>query len=119
MASKGQQQTVVETGAGVESNVAGDATGADGGSVGVGSAGAGEKKEKVHKGNLKLMSGKDGDGEVLAVWQQARDSNVLGDLIIFKEARGKIATEVIVVTCLTAVSAERASGMNWFGGLGK
>ena len=77
------------------------------------------KKEKVHKGNLKLVSGKEGDGEVLAVWQQARDSNVLGDLIVFNEARGKISTEVIVVTCLTAVSAERASGMNWFGGFGK
>ncbi len=86
----------------------------------VGSATATEgKKEKVHKGNLKLVAGKDGHGAVLAVWQQARDSNLLGDLIIFNEARGKIATEVVVVTCLTAVSAERASGMNWFGGLGK
>ena len=85
----------------------------------VGSGGKGDKKEKVHKGNLKLVAGRDGDGEVLAVWQQARDSNVLGDLIIFNEAQGKMATEVIAVTCLTAVSAERASGMNWFGGLGK
>ena len=85
----------------------------------LGTAGGNEKKEKVHKGNLKLVSGKDDDGQVLAVWQQARDSNVLGDLIIFNEAREKIATEVIAVTCLTTVSAERASGMNWFGGLGK
>ena len=77
------------------------------------------KKEKVHKGNLKLVDGKEGDGEVFAVWQQVRDSEVLGNLIIFNEAKGKIATEVVIVTCLTAVSAERASGMNWFGGFGK
>ena len=83
------------------------------------SGGRGAKKEEVHKGNLKLVLGRDGQGEVLAVWQQARDSNVLGDLIIFDNARGKLATELIAATCLTAVSAERASGMNWFGGIGK
>lgn len=84
-------------------------------------ANIGSKKEKVHRGNFKLVEKKDGrnsGGEVLAVWQQARGS-YLGDLTIFREAEGKVPVEIVVMTALTAVSAERASGLNWFAGMGK
>ena len=72
--------------------------------------------EKKNKGNLKLTTL---DGEVLAVWQQWRDSHVLGDIMIFESARDKIAAEVVLTSCVAVVSAERANGLNWFGGLGK
>lgn len=70
-----------------------------------------------NKGNLKLTT-PDGK-EVLAVWQQWRDSHVLGDVIIFEAARDKLAVETILTSCIGVVSAERANGLNWFGGLGK
>lgn len=70
-----------------------------------------------NKGNLKLTT-PDGK-EVLAVWQQWRDSHVLGDVIIFETARDKLAVETILTSCIGVVSAERANGLNWFGGLGK
>lgn len=96
------------TSSAVKEMVSENNTTADGGS---------REKEKVHKGNLKLV-GKF-NGGVIAVWQQARDSDVLGHLTIFNEARGKLSTEVIVTTCLTAVNAERATGANWLGGFGR
>ncbi len=72
--------------------------------------------EKRNRGNLKLC---DKEGEVLAVWQQWRDSGTLGDVMIFEGARGKVDVEVVVTSCICVISAERANGLNWFGGLGK
>lgn len=73
--------------------------------------------DQKNKGNLKLTTP---DGrDVLAVWQQWRDSHVLGDLIIFETAKDKLAVETILTSCIGVVSAERANGLNWFGGLGK
>ena len=72
--------------------------------------------EKKNKGNLKLCTA---DGEVLAVWQQWRDSGTLGDVMIFEGAREKVAVEVVLTSCICVISAERANGLNWFGGLGK
>jgi hypothetical protein len=43
-------------------------------------------------------------------------------LTIFKEAMAEglgLPVEVIVMTALTAVNAERASGLNWISGVGK
>ena len=78
--------------------------------------GAGEE-EKLKKGNLKLTTA---DGNVvLAVWQQWRDSAVLGDLTLFEGAKETLAAEVVVASCICVVSAERALGTNWFGGIGK
>lgn len=73
--------------------------------------------DQKNRGNLKLTT-VDGK-EILAVWQQWRDSHVLGDLIIFETARDKLAVETILTSCIGVVSAERANGLNWFGGLGK
>lgn len=73
-------------------------------------------EEKRNKGNLKLVTP---EGVVLAVWQQWRDSHILGDVLIFKDARSRIAVEVILTSCICVVSAERATGLNWIGGLGK
>jgi hypothetical protein len=85
-------------------------------------AGGGTKKDKLRRGNFKLVERRDGaSGQVLAVWQQAR-GNYLGDLTIFKEAMADglgLPVEVIVMTVLTAVNAERASGLNWISGVGK
>ncbi|ETN43040.1 uncharacterized protein HMPREF1541_02198 [Cyphellophora europaea CBS 101466] len=75
-------------------------------------------KESVKHGSLKLVTQGEG-GEVLAVWNQWRDSEVLGDLIVFDGVVGKISVEVIVTSALAVVHAERATGMNWLGGLGK
>ncbi|RVX74464.1 hypothetical protein B0A52_01590 [Exophiala mesophila] len=73
-------------------------------------------KEKRNKGSLKLVTA---EGVVLAVWQQWRDSHILGDVLIFEDARRRIAVEVILTSCICVVSAERANGLNWIGGLGK
>jgi hypothetical protein len=84
--------------------------------------GGGMKKEKLRRGNFKLVEKRDdAGGTVLAVWQQSR-GNYLGDLTIFKEAMAEglgLPVEVIVMTALTAVNAERASGLNWISGVGK
>jgi len=73
--------------------------------------------DQKNRGNLKLTT-VDGK-EILAVWQQWRDGHVLGDLIIFETARDKLAVETILTSCIGVVSAERANGLNWFGGMGK
>jgi hypothetical protein len=75
-------------------------------------------KESVKHGSLKLVTA-DAAGEVLAVWNQWRDSEVLGDLMIFDAAVGRLSVEVVVTTAIAVVHAERATGMNWIGGLGK
>ena len=72
--------------------------------------------QKKNKGNLKLCTA---DGEILAVWQQWRESSVLGDAIIFEAARKRLPLEVVVTSCIAVISAERANGLNWFGGIGK
>lgn len=73
-------------------------------------------EEKRNKGNLKLVTP---EGVVLAVWQQWRDSHILGDVLIFEDARRRLAAEVVLTSCICVVSAERANGLNWIGGLGK
>jgi hypothetical protein len=75
-------------------------------------------KENVKHGSLKLVT-QDETGELLAVWNQWRDSEVLGDLMIFDTVVGRLSVEVVVTSALAVIHAERATGMNWFGGLGK
>lgn len=73
-------------------------------------------KESVKHGSLKLV---DEAGEVLAVWNQWRDTETLGDLMIFDTVMGKISVEVVVTSAIAVIHAERVTGMNWVGGIGK
>lgn len=75
-------------------------------------------KESVKHGSLKLVT-QDAAGEVLAVWNQWRDSAVLGDLMVFDAAVGRLSVEAIVTSAIAVIHAERVTGMNWIGGLGK
>lgn len=75
-------------------------------------------KQSVKHGSLKLVT-QGGSGDVLAVWNQWRDSEVLGDLMVFDGVVGKLSVEVVVTSAIAVIHAERATGMNWFGGIGK
>lgn len=71
-------------------------------------------------GNLKLIAAGD-PAEVLAVWQNRTDKEILGCLSIFarfEEGEGGLLEEV-VVSCLAVVLAERTSGRGMVGGLFK
>ncbi|KAK2797253.1 hypothetical protein FQN50_009261 [Emmonsiellopsis sp. PD_5] len=66
------------------------------------------------KGNLKLESV---DGKVLlAAWKQRRNGRIMGSIVIFEAARDVIPVEVVVASCISVVMAERATGINFFGG---
>ncbi|KAK2789365.1 hypothetical protein FQN52_006229 [Onygenales sp. PD_12] len=66
------------------------------------------------KGNLKLESV---DGKVLlAAWKQRRNGRIMGSIVIFEAAKDVIPMEVVVASCISVVMAERATGINFFGG---
>ncbi|OQE42099.1 hypothetical protein PENCOP_c004G04410 [Penicillium coprophilum] len=71
-------------------------------------------------GNLKFFAA-DAPDDILAVWQNRTDRQILGSLNIFAEldtdSDGNL--EGLVVSCLAVVVAERVSGRGWIGGLGK
>ncbi|KKZ63786.1 hypothetical protein EMCG_01890 [[Emmonsia] crescens] len=69
------------------------------------------------RGNLKLET-QDGN-TLLAAWKQRRDDRIMGSITIFETAKDLIPVEVIVGSGISVVMAERASGVNFFGGLGK
>lgn len=75
-------------------------------------------KESIKHGSLKLVT-QDAAGEVLAVWNQWRNTEVLGDLMVFDTVLGKLSVEVVVTSALVVIHAERVTGMNWLGGIGK
>ena len=77
----------------------------------------GGAKANTKHGSLKLVNER--DGEVLAIWNQWRDSEVLGDLMVFGGVVGRVSVEVVVSSALVVIHAERATGLNWIGGLGK
>jgi hypothetical protein len=71
-------------------------------------------------GSLKLVAGRKGEETVLALWEQWRGAATLGDLLIFESAENMdVGVEVVITSLMAVVCAERASGMNWIGGLGK
>jgi hypothetical protein len=76
---------------------------------------------KVKHGSFKLVCGEgEGEGaEVLAVYNQWRDSETLGDLAVLEGVKAKISIEAVVSSALVVVHAERATGLNWLGGIGK
>lgn len=82
---------------------------------------AGGAGESTRHGSLKLVDHSAGDkAEPLALWNQWRGGDTLGDLLIFEAvAREKISVEAIIVTAIAVVHAERITGMHWVGGLGK
>ncbi|PGH01597.1 hypothetical protein GX51_05162 [Blastomyces parvus] len=69
------------------------------------------------RGNLKLET-QDGN-TLLAAWKQRRDDRIMGSLTIFETAKDLISPELIVGSGVAVVMAERASGINFLGGLGK
>ena len=74
------------------------------------------RDEKKNKADLNLC-GK--DGEVVALWQRWRNSGTLGDVMMFEVARGKDDMEMVMMSCIRVISAETATGLNSFVGLGK
>jgi hypothetical protein len=76
---------------------------------------------KVKHGSFKLVCGeREGDGaEILAVYNQWRDSETLGDLAVLDGVKAKISVEAVVSSALVVIHAERATGLNWIGGIGK
>ena len=79
-----------------------------------------ENQEHCGNGNLKLVAAGD-PGEVLAVWQNRTDKEILGCLSVFarfEEGEDGLLEDVIV-SCLAVVLAERTSGRGWVGGLFK
>ncbi|OAX84440.1 hypothetical protein ACJ72_01190 [Emergomyces africanus] len=69
------------------------------------------------RGNLKLET-QDGS-TLLAAWKQRRDDRIMGSFTIFEASRDLIPVEVIVGSGIAVVMAERASGVNFLGGIGK
>ncbi|EQL35340.1 hypothetical protein BDFG_02853 [Blastomyces dermatitidis ATCC 26199] len=69
------------------------------------------------RGNLKLET-QDGN-TLLAAWKQRRDDRRMGSFTIFEAAKDLISFELIVGSGIAVVMAERASGVNFLGGLGK
>lgn len=69
-------------------------------------------------GNLKLVAAGD-PGEVLAVWQNRTDKQIMGCLSVFArfEEGENGLLEDVVVSCLAIVLAERTSGRGLMGGL--
>ena len=79
----------------------------------------GKDGESTKHGSLKLIDPNSASGDVLALWNQWRGGDTLGDLLIFRTALGKISVEAIVVSVIAVVHAERITGMHWVGGMGK
>lgn len=79
-------------------------------------------EDRAHRGNgnLKLVAAGD-PAEVLAVWQNRTDKEILGCLSIFARfEEGECGLlEEVVVSCLAVVLAERTSGRGMMGGLFK
>ncbi|KAJ5427172.1 hypothetical protein N7465_002242 [Penicillium sp. CMV-2018d] len=71
-------------------------------------------------GNLKFFSA-DKPDDVLAVWQNRTDRQILGSLNVIAEldADSDGVLEALMMSCLAVVVAERVSGRGWIGGLGK
>lgn len=71
-------------------------------------------------GNLKFFSA-DKPDDILAVWQNRTDRQILGSLNVIAEldADSDGVLEALMVSCLAVVVAERVSGRGWIGGLGK
>jgi hypothetical protein len=75
--------------------------------------------ESTKHGSLKLIHPDTND--VVALWNQWRRGDTLGDLLMFEEARRKygISVEAVVVSVIAVVHAERVTGVHWVGGMGK
>lgn len=71
-------------------------------------------------GNLKFFAA-DKPDDILAVWQNRTDRQLLGSLNVIAELDADLdgILEALVVSCLAVVVAERVSGRGWVGGLGK
>ncbi|KAJ5825025.1 hypothetical protein N7447_007365 [Penicillium robsamsonii] len=71
-------------------------------------------------GNLKFFAA-DKPDDILAVWQNRTDRQILGSLNVIAEldADSDGILEGLMVSCLAVVVAERVSGRGWIGGLGK
>ncbi|CAI7626131.1 unnamed protein product [Penicillium viridicatum] len=71
-------------------------------------------------GNLKFFSA-DKPDDILAVWQNRTDRQILGSLNVIAEldADSDGVLEALMVSCLAVVVAERVSGRGWIGGLAK
>ncbi|KAJ5502490.1 hypothetical protein N7463_005364 [Penicillium fimorum] len=71
-------------------------------------------------GNLKFFAA-DKPDDILAVWQNRTDRQLLGSLNVISEldAESDGILEGLMVSCLAVVVAERVSGRGWIGGLGK
>lgn len=79
-----------------------------------------KNQEHCGNGNLKLVAAGD-PGEVLAVWQNRTDKEIVGCLSVFarfEEGEDGLLEDVIV-SCLAVVLGERTSGRGWVGGLFK
>ncbi|KPI34926.1 uncharacterized protein AB675_3858 [Cyphellophora attinorum] len=75
--------------------------------------------ESTKHGSLKLIHPE--TNEVVALWNQWRGGDTLGDLLVFEGSRVKygISVEAVVVSVIAVVHAERVTGVHWFGGMGK
>ncbi|OJD25902.1 hypothetical protein ACJ73_02724 [Blastomyces percursus] len=69
------------------------------------------------RGNLKLET--QNGNTLLAAWKQRRDDLIMGSFTIFEAAKDLIPSEFIIGSGIAVVMAERASGVNFLGGLGK
>lgn len=71
-------------------------------------------------GNLKFFAA-DKPGDILAVWGNRTDRQILGSLSVIAEfdADSDGVLEGLMASCLAVVVAERVSLRGWLGGLGK
>lgn len=71
-------------------------------------------------GNLKFFDA-DKPDDVLAVWQNRTDRQILGSLNVISDLDADTdgVLEGLMASCLAVVVAERVSGRGWIGGLGK
>lgn len=71
-------------------------------------------------GNLKFFAA-DQPSEILAVWQNRTDRQILGSLNVIAQLDADTdgVLEGLMASCLAIVVAERVSGRGWIGGLGK
>ncbi|CAG8391067.1 unnamed protein product [Penicillium salamii] len=78
------------------------------------------ESESSGNGNLKFFAA-DAPGDILAVWQNRTDRQILGSLFVIAEldAGTDRVLEGLMASCLAVVVAERVSGRGWVGGLGK
>ncbi|KAK9853949.1 hypothetical protein MYU51_004545 [Penicillium brevicompactum] len=79
-----------------------------------------EAVSNAGNGNLKFFDA-DKPNDVLAVWQNRTDRQILGSLNVISDLDADTdgVLEGLVASCLAVVVAERVSGRGWLGGLGK